>query len=110
MNGVNNLQADLIKKYEEKIRNIMLGLCEISPDNTERLNDIQKKIESEIIELEKIIYEESINRTVITNKINSALISKLRESDYDFNQDKSEHYYDNIIHATMNSMNNFNSN
>ena len=110
MNGVNHPQFDVIKKYEEKIKNIMLGLCEISPDNNEKLNDIKKKIESEIIELEKIINEESINRTIITNKINTALISKLRETDYDFNQDKSQHYYENIINNTINSMNNFNSN
>jgi hypothetical protein len=110
MNGVNYPQVDIIKKYEEKIKNIMLGLCEISPDNSDKLNDIKKKIESEIVELEKIINEESINRTIITNKINTALIAKLRESDYDFNQDKSHHYYENIINTTINSMNNFNSN
>jgi hypothetical protein len=111
MNSVSNsLQFDVIKKYEEKVKNIMLDLCEITPDNSEKMDEIKKKIESEVIELEKIINEECINRTVLSNKINTALIAKLRESDYDFNQDKSQHYYENIINTTINSMNNFNLN
>lgn len=111
MNSSNNYpQFDVIKKYEEKIKNIMVSLCDISTENTQNVNNIKKKVENEIIDLEKIINEECMNRTMITNKMNNASIARLRESDYDFNQDKSQHYYENIINNTINAMNNFNNN
>ncbi len=111
MNGANNYpQYDVIKKYEEKIKNIMIALCDVSQENNQNLNGSKKKIENEITELEKIINEECMNRTMITNKLNNALIARLRESEYDFNQDKSQHCYENIIKNTINSMNNYNSN
>jgi hypothetical protein len=102
------IYPDLIKKYEEKIKSIMVGLSDMSMENVDNINTIQKKVENEIIEFEKIIDEESMNRIVATHKINNILITKLREARYDFCQEKVQQNYEQIINNAANALNNLN--
>jgi hypothetical protein len=107
MNGIpqNYNFSEVAKRYEERIRNLMKMLSEISNENLEQV-DFQKKLEEEIIDFEKMIDEECMIRAVATHKINMSLISRLRELNYDFKQDKNIPSYENIINMTVNSLKN----
>ena len=98
------------KKYEEKIKTLMQTLGEVNYHNTENLKTIQKKVEEEIVDFEKTIDEECMNRISLTHQINSKLIGKLRELRYDFNQEKSHQSYDNIKNNAVNYLNKLNKN
>lgn len=103
--------SESVRKYEERIRNIMQLLAEISienPNDVERIRDIQKRIEEEMIEFEKLIDEECMNRTIATHRVNMALINKLRELKYDFNQEKQMLTYDSVMDNVKNMMKNIN--
>ena len=91
---------ELAKKYEEKIKSIMQSIGDNSLE----------KVEKEMIDFEKIIHEEQINRIVATFRLNMALIAQLKESDYDFSQEKTGNHYESILNTTLNSLNSLNSN
>lgn len=82
----NNIVFESHKKYEEKLKSIFIAL-----ENSDK-----NKIEEEILEFEKIIDEESINRILATHQLNNKLIGKLKENKYDFNEDKTINSTDNI--------------
>lgn len=98
------------KKYEEKIKTLMQTLGEVNYHYPENLKIIQKKVEEEIVDFEKTIDEECMNRINLTHQINSKLIGKLRELRYDFNQEKSHQSYDNIKNNAVNYLNELNKN
>jgi len=102
--------SELSKKYEEKIKTIMQTLGEVNYNSFENMKFIQKKVEDEIIDFEKTIDEECMNRIILTHQINLKLIGKLRELRYDFNQDKSNQSYDTIRNNAVNYFNQINSN
>jgi uncharacterized protein YPO0396 len=102
--------SDLSKKYEEKIKTLMQTLGEVNYNSPENLKIIQKKVEDEIVDFEKTIDEECMNRIILTHQINTKLIGKLRELRYDFNQDKPHQSYDNIKNNAVNYLNQLNTN
>lgn len=101
--------GDVAKKYEEKIKKLMLHLPELSDENLD-IKETEKKIEDDLIDFEKVIDEECMNRVIATHRINMALISKLRDLKYDFNQDKTGPSYESVINTTINSLKNININ
>lgn len=109
MDGSAPRQSDAPRRYEEKIKSILQSLNDINSENSETFNQSQKKLEEDMIEIEKIIDEECMNRILGTHKINMALIGKLRDSRYDFNQDRSHLNYDNIIDNAINALKRINS-
>ncbi len=98
------------KKYEEKIKTLMQTLGEVNYNFPENLKTTQKKVEEEIVDFEKTIDEECMNRIILTHQINTKLIAKLRELRYDFNQEKSLQSYDNIKNNAINYLNQLNTN
>jgi hypothetical protein len=111
LNNVNNVPTTpVFKKYEERVVNIMQIISDSNYQNEELVNSTQKKIEDELREVDKMIDEEIIYRTIGSHKINIALIGKLRELRYDFNQDKSNMNYENIINNAVNALVNLNNN
>lgn len=102
--------SELSKKYEEKIKTIMQTLGEVQFNHPDNLKSVQEKVEYDIIDFEKTIDEECMNRIILTHQINMRLIGKLRELRYDFNQDKSSQSYDNIRKNAVCYLNQLNSN
>ena len=102
--------SETAKKYDEKIKKIMLSLSNVSNEDPDILRDAQKKIEDEIIDFERIMDEECMNRVVATHRMNMGLIGKLRELKYDFTEDKNKINYDAIIGQTISSLKNLNNN
>jgi len=82
----NNIVFESHKKYEEKLKYIFNAL-----ESSDK-----KKIEEEIMEFEKLIDEESVNRILATHQLNNKLIGKLKENKYDFNDDKTVNSTENI--------------
>lgn len=87
-----NTFAEAPKKYEEKFLNIMSHLGRISSDNPNTVKDAESRLQQEMMEFEKLIDEENINRINAAYKINMGLIAKLKETGFDFNLTRNQPY------------------
>jgi hypothetical protein len=106
MNSTPNSLAEVQKKYEEKVKSIMTQLTKLSTDDANLAKEAELKLEQEIISFEKLMDEESMNRINWAYKANLALVAKLRDLRYDFNQDKSSQNYENMLSSIANSLKN----
>ncbi len=95
------------RKYEEKMKVIfeLLGKVEFGEGHPS-----QKLLEDELMEVEKIIDEESMSRIAKTHEVNMKLIAKLKQLRYDFNQEKTLQDYDSISTNAANQLLALNSN
>ena len=94
------------RKCEEKIKCLLelLGKVEFSEGHPS-----QKLLEDEMVEIEKLIDEESMSRVAKTHEVNMKLIAKLKQLRYDFNQERTVQDYDTIRMNAANQLSALNS-
>lgn len=102
--NLNNL-AEVPKKYEEKFINIMTSLGKMSTDNLEELNLAENKLQQDVLEMEKMIEEENINRINANYKVILGHVNKLKELGYDFPSTRAQPY-EKLIHNLSDSLKN----
>lgn len=99
MENHSNFRLDSIsRKYEERILNIIQILTEINIENDVGNDCIQTRLDNELIDIDKLIEDNTIKRICGVHKINMALIGKLKEYRYDFNDERSHiNNYESIL-------------
>jgi hypothetical protein len=95
-----NTENNIAKVYEEKLRDIITRLSMLSDSmSSEAFAEIQRDVESKLIDFDKTIDEECMNRILDTHKLNMGYIAKLKEFRHDFSKENVT--LDNVVKNTV---------
>ena len=106
-NSNNQLSDDLYKKYDEIFKNILICLIEDTQDN-----DVTMKLEKILIDFDKIIDEECLNRIKNTHILNAQYIANFKKINTQEIPSKENKYvkYDDLINKIQNNLKEININ
>jgi hypothetical protein len=82
------LGDNIAKVYEDRFKDILTRLTMLSDtSSTEAFSEIQRDVESKLIEFDKVIDEECMTRIIDAYRLNLSYITKLKEYKHDFNRE-----------------------
>jgi hypothetical protein len=84
----NIVYDNIARVYEDKLKEIIIKLSMLSEaSNGEVFTEIQRDVENKLIEFDKLVDEECMNRILDSHKLNLGYITKLKEYRYDFSRE-----------------------